>query len=705
MRRSLALLLVALAVSPARATHIVGGEMYYTYLGNDDYELTIKMYRDCNAATPFDDPLFFGVFGSTGNHLFDDELFPTSITDVPITVNNPCLTPPSNICTEEAVYQGTIHLPAGTGGYTIAYQRCCRGSFIANLNNPSDQGLTLTVRVPDISVTGPNSSPRFVEAPPTALCLGQPFTFDHSATDPDGDQLVYDLCAPYNGGSVMMPNPTTPAPPPYTPVPFGPAYSVSDMVNSEPPMTVDASTGELSLTPAGLGFFVVGVRVREYRNGVLLSEVIRDFQFDFVNCVVNVHSTIADQNDTSFCNGLTVQMENNSIGGGFFHWDFGVPGTLADTSDQEAPLFTYPAPGTYQVTLVANPGWPCADTSQKTFELYPPLEIGFSTPAIVCPDQMPLTITATGNFSPAANVLWDFGDGFSPDLSSHTTTVSFTGLGAHAIRVSASEHGCDGSHQDSIRVYPHPEVVFAPDTGGCTPFEVPFTQSATAWTPLRYLWDFGDGHTSNDSLPRHTYTAPGVYDVRLTVSTDTGCVATRTLLKTSMVDAWPMPTARFTADPLVTSLLDPEVTFTDHSIDAVDWDFAVAGTHYDQAPFTHVFGDAGPFDVLLTVTSDQGCLDTATVRIFVGDHLFFAPTAFSPNGDDINEYWRPEVKGARLYQLDVFDRWGQVVFSTTDPKEAWDGKNATTGIYAFKAWLSEWGPLEKEYNGTITLFR
>ena len=687
------------------ATHIVGGEMYYTYLGNDDYELTIKMYRDCNATTPFDDPLFFGVFGSSGEHLFDDQLFPTSITDVPITVNNPCLTPPDNICTEEAIYQGTIHLPAGTGGYTIAYQRCCRGSFIANLDNPSDQGLTLTVRVPDVNVSGPNSSPRFVDAPPTALCLGDPFTFDHSATDPDGDELVYDLCAPFNGGSVAFPNPTTPDPPPYVPVPFGPGYSVADMVNSVPAMTIDAATGELDLTPAGLGFFVVGVRVREYRNGVMLSEVIRDFQFDFVNCVVNVLSTIADQSDTSFCNGLTVQMENNSIGGGFFHWDFGVPGTQADTSDQEAPLFTYPAPGEYLVTLVANPGWPCADTSQKTFELYPPVEVGFSIPDVVCPDQMPLTISATGNFSAAADVHWDFGNGFSTDLTAHTTTVSFTQLGSHVIKVNASEHGCEGAFEDSLQVYPLPTVAFEPDTGGCTPFAVPFTQSANAWTPMQFHWDFGDGQSSTDSLPDHTYLSPGVYDVKITVSTTSGCVATRSLVREAMVDAWPQPVARFTVDPTITSLLHPEVTFTDHSIDAVQWDFQVEDMHYSSAPFLHVFDDAGDFDALLTVTSAQGCTDTTAVQVLVGDHLFFAPNSFTPNGDDINETWRPEVRGARMYHLDVFDRWGHVVFSTTDPKQAWDGKNATTGPYAYKAWLTEWGPLEKEYNGTVTLFR
>ena len=63
------------------------------------------------------------------------------------------------------------------------------------------------------------------------------------------------------------------------------------------------------------------------------------------------------------------------------------------------------------------------------------------------------------------------------------------------------------------------------------------------------------------------------------------------------------------------------------------------------------------------------------------------------------------MKGARAYRLDIFDRWGHLVFSTTDPAQGWDGKDAPPGMYAYKAWLTEWGPLEKEYNGSFVLIR
>ena len=125
----------------------------------------------------------------------------------------------------------------------------------------------------------------------------------------------------------------------------------------------------------------------------------------------------------------------------------------------------------------------------------------------------------------------------------------------------------------------------------------------------------------------------------------------------------------------------------------------------DFSGLSYTFQDAGWYTVSLMATSGLGCTDTTSTDVFVGGHFFFAPNAFTPNGDGMNDTWKPEVKGAHLYRLDIVDRWGRTVFSSTDPKEAWKADGFPDGTYAYKAWLSEWGPLEKEYNGRITLLR
>jgi len=133
----------------AKASHIIGGDIYYNYLGNNQYRFFITLYRDCNSTgAAYDDPLALTIFLANGAVFQNlDVPFPGSII-LPNTFNNPCATPPSNICVERAIYTIVVTLPPVVGGYNVSYQRCCRGPNITNLINPDDTGITLTTHVP-----------------------------------------------------------------------------------------------------------------------------------------------------------------------------------------------------------------------------------------------------------------------------------------------------------------------------------------------------------------------------------------------------------------------------------------------------------------------------------------------------------------------------------------------------------------------------
>ena len=717
MRSAATSLLFLLLGCWANATHLIGGELFYTHISGDDYEVTLKMYRDCGPGntnqTGFDATAEIAAYNANGA-FFASWFFPVGLVEqVPIVWNNPCLTPPSTICVEEGIYTGTVTLPAGAGGYTLSFQRCCRSPVVINLFDPASQGLTCTVTVPDTDISGDNSSPSFESYPPIALCASQAMAFTHAATDPDGDVLVYDLCAPLNGGSQFDPQPSPPAGPPFFPVTWESGYSEANMIDAAPPLAIDATTGQVTLTPTLIGSFAVGVRVTEFRDGVQLSEVIRDFRFDVVPCAAAVTSAITPQQtlvdngqpNTGVCDGLTVDMQNGSSGADSFHWDFGVNGTGSDTSAEEVPSFTYPAAGSYTVTLVANPGWPCADTGSTVFNVAPPVTVEFQRPPITCLDEQPLSITATGSFSSGATVAWELGNGSAPDQGQHTTHPTFPDPGTFPVQVTATEFGCTGTYTDSVTLHPRPQPLFSVDTASCAPLNAQFENNSIAWTPMTYLWSFGDEGASTDEQPMHTYTAQGFFTVSLTVSTDSGCIATETLVRPDLIQVWPQPIARFAVDPPVTDLMQPVIEVQDLSTNAYDVTFDLDGQVFDTTSFSYTFDEAGWYTVTLHAISGLGCADSTSIPVFVGGHFFFAPSAFSPDGDGLNETWQPQVKGARLYKLDVFDRWGTNVFSTTDPKEGWAAKDYPIGTYAFKAWLSEWGPLEKEYNGSITLIR
>jgi hypothetical protein len=208
------------------ATHIYGGDLVYEHLGNNIYQVTLTVYRDCDPSTNvngtgFDPIVSIGIF-SGGNNSFVQELsIPLSNSDIEtldLSLQNPCFTVPPNVCVERAVYQASVTLPFSASGYVLTYQRCCRNLSIDNLNQSQQNlsGMTLTTQIPGTAlVSVQNSSPAFVSTPPTALCLNAPFIYSSEAIDPDGDQLVYSFCTPLDGADQNNPAPAPPAAPPY----------------------------------------------------------------------------------------------------------------------------------------------------------------------------------------------------------------------------------------------------------------------------------------------------------------------------------------------------------------------------------------------------------------------------------------------------------------------------------------------------------
>jgi gliding motility-associated-like protein len=254
-----------------------------------------------------------------------------------------------------------------------------------------------------------------------------------------------------------------------------------------------------------------------------------------------------------------------------------------------------------------------------------------------------------------------------------------------------------------VVVLPPPEIGLLNDPEACLTGEISFASTSFAATPLSYLWDVGDGTVYMDSSFQHRYEQAGSYPISLTIRTDSGCVAELTL--GSQVRIHPDPIAAFTISPLEVSLLDPEVLVEDVSQDAVEWSYTVEGLTITEPSFGYEFIEGGRRTVIQTVVSPFGCIDTTSRVVTVSDHLIYVPNAFTPDGDGVNDMWLPSVRGARLYELFVHDRWGREVFRTSDPQEGWSGAGEGEGVYNYVVRLAEFGAFRKEYRGHFSLLR
>lgn len=418
MWKYILIFLASLGAGNIYATHIVGGELNYKHLGGFNYELRLTVYRDCyTGVPPFDNPASVGIFNM--NHvLLQELLLPfVELDTLPGTINDPCTQVPTDFCYEVTTYMTTVYLPPIPGGYQLAYQRCCRNQNIINLVNPLEAGATYYAHIPDTALVISDSNPVFTNWPPPFICANKPLIFDHSATDIDGDSLVYGLYDPFHGADYNDPMPQPPYNPPYTTVVWQSLYSQSNMLGGIP-LSINSQTGLLTATPNILGYFVIGIKVSEYRNGILIGETYRDFQFIVKACPsFVVASAVVPQ---VICGEPEVVFTNQSSGASSYLWNFGDTTTTSDFSTTSTPNYLYPSIGTYTATLIAyaTPSLPqCNDTASTVVNISNAFKTEFSFQTFPC--NVGKVSFKSNSYNPTTlpvGYLWNLGDGSTSTL-------------------------------------------------------------------------------------------------------------------------------------------------------------------------------------------------------------------------------------------------------------------------------------------------
>jgi gliding motility-associated-like protein len=391
--------------------------------------------------------------------------------------------------------------------------------------------------------------------------------------------------------------------------------------------------------------------------------------------IVNLNIVISSEptftlSDTTICIGNPLTLAPEGVGGAYaYTWapQMSVPISTG--------AMTWNPTVSNEFFLLATNNYGCThlDSLDLTVNPLPIMGLVASSQAL-CPDET-LTLTASG----AANYSWS-----GPGVTSATTNVQTifpTGTGIfQAVGYTAA--GCVDSIQTSFTLYPKPVVAITPDQDICDGEMVSITVSGAT----TYAWNPSALNGSQVYVSPNISTSYEVIGFNQFNCTDTVL---------SVVTVHPNPVALIGAEPFLLTSDSPIVTFSNLSTGQLisTWNFD-DGTIMEQSNTTFDYQypyEEGDYLVQLLVESQFGCLDSTTQLIQVkGDVLYYVPNAFTPDGDEHNNMFSPVFTSGFTpgsYQFDVYNRWGELIFSSQNPQIGWDGyynfMKCSEGMYAY----------------------
>ncbi|MEP7164595.1 MAG: PKD domain-containing protein [Ferruginibacter sp.] len=473
MKHTLLVLAFISCFSFVYARHITGGEMTYEFIGagannSSKYRITLMLFRDDNCANCAQMPVdvSIGFFNNDNNVLISVTTVPLSSTQlVPINALPLCITSAPSLRYFVGFYIFNVDLPANNSGYTGAYQTCCRIDNIENI--PDGIGATYTCKIPGTNnrpAGFTDKSPRFARGI-SVVCYKKPFTLDFSATDSNGDSLVYSLCDAYNGGAATSAANITPSAPPYGSVGYTGGYSGFRPLGGQ--ASINSQTGIISGIAPDAGKYVVSVCVSSYRNGAYISEHRKDFIITVAPCDFAGAQLLPSYLS---CDGFTFNFENlnNSPLNLTYYWDFGD----GDTSSSPAPMHTYLVAGVYTLKLVINRGQSCSDSASSPLKVFPGYFPGFNENSPICKDKpLQFTDATTANYGTPNSWYWDFGDtqtaADTSRLKNPVYTYHLPGT-YNATLIVASDKGCVDTVTKAITIVDKPVFSVTNDTLICS---------------------------------------------------------------------------------------------------------------------------------------------------------------------------------------------------------------------------------------------
>jgi len=440
---------------------------------------------------------------------------------------------------------------------------------------------------------------------------------------------------------------------------------------------------------------------------------------DGVGCIVDTVMTLVANTftivaslDQTICIGQTTTISGVTTGGSGLitvDWDNSVPN---GASQNVSPVVTT----TYSV--FATDGVGCtSNTDMVTINVNPPLAVIMSPSVTVCPgDTASIGASASGGNAGPYNYVWTNNQDATVLFNTPNTVNPANTPTIYTVTVTDNCGTPAVTGTVTVNHYALPAVTYNIDQNqGCSPLVVNF-QNTTANSSI-VQWTYGDGGFGTGITSQHQYDATNTTEcnnVTLTITTTDGCVVDTTIA--SQICVFPIPDPNFSWNPNPTDIFNVDINFTNLTIGGTTytWDYAGLGNSTTvDGYFSFPYDSGGVYPVCLTATSDHGCVAQICHDVEIeGVFLIYTPNAFTPDGNGTNDVFLPSIQGddANSFEMYIFDRWGEVVFKSTNKTQGWDGTHnnmkAKEDVYVWKIKVKSAINAKKyEYTGHVTLLR
>jgi gliding motility-associated-like protein len=414
-------------------------------------------------------------------------------------------------------------------------------------------------------------------------------------------------------------------------------------------------------------------------------------------------------NDTTICQNGTATLWAMATGGATYsyHWDHS-PSMLAVTQVNPSVNAYYP--------VQAQSDLGCWSNKDSIYVMMNPVLSAIMSPdAYTCPGyEDSLTVIASGGIGAPYTITWNTGQ---TDIGTQSTlNDSPLQTTTYSVTINDVCETTPVTISGIINAYPVPIPQIEIDmTPKCEPAVFTLFNATDLNMSQNTIWRISNGDEFIDVNSLTTSSMMhGTYDVQLIVTSPDGCIDSTTFTDTLTVMQTPVADFKWSPDPI--TMFNTQVLFTEYCLYAntYEWSFPGAtpnsSTNNDQTVL-YPDGQTGTYYVTLIAKSYLGCTDTVTREVVIlPEVIIYAPNAFTPDGDEFNQTWRVYIEGIDEFdfELQIFNRWGEVIWESHDPVAAWDGtyngQPVQQGTYT---WLIRTRELisDKKYvwNGTIYL--